>query len=136
MNYLVLDASTAIGWMVDTPAPPIALRARRLLQSGAIGVVPDLWYYEVCNALITAERGGRASAQVVSGHIGDVERLAAFLEVSPTTPSALIAAARQSGLTAYDAAYFELALRRNLLLATLDGKMRAAAQKAAIQLLR
>jgi predicted nucleic acid-binding protein len=136
LNYLVLDASTAIGWTVDIPAPPIAVRARRLLQSGTIGVVPDLWYYEVCNALMTAERGSQASAQVVSGHVSDVERLAAFLEVSPTTPSALIAAARQSGLTAYDAAYFELALRRNLPLATLDGKMRAAAQKAGIELLR
>jgi len=135
LNYLVLDASTAIGWMVDTPRPRIALRALHLLQSGTIGVVPDLWYYEVCNALIMAERRRHASAQVVSGHVGDIERLAAFLEVSPTTPSALVAAARQSGLTAYDAAYFELALRRSLPLATLDGKMRAAAQRAGVELL-
>jgi predicted nucleic acid-binding protein len=122
--------------MVDQPTPRTAERALHLLQSGTIGVVPDLWYYEVCNALMTAERSGRASIQIVSGHISDIERLAAFLEVSPTTPSALIAAARQSGLTAYDAAYFELALRRSLPLATLDSKMRAAAQKAGIDLLR
>ncbi len=125
-----------MGWMVDTPAPRMALRALQLLQSGTIGVVPDLWYYEVCNALVTAERQGRASAQLVSSHVSDIERLAAFLEVGPTTPAALIAAARQSGLTAYDAAYFELALRRNLPLATLDDKMRAAAQRAGIELLR
>ncbi len=136
MTYLVLDASIPIGWMVDAPAPRLALRALHLLQSGTIGVVPDLWYYEVSNALIMAERRGRASAQVVSSHVSDIERLAAFLELSPTTPSALVAAARQSGLTAYDAAYFELALRRNLPLATLDDKMRAAAQKAGIELLR
>jgi len=48
----------------------------------------------------------------------------------------LIAAARLSGLTAYDAAHFDLALRRNLPLATLDDTMRAAAQKAGIELLR
>ena len=136
MNYLVLDASIPIGWMVDAPAPPLALRALHLLQSGTIGVVPDLWYYEVSNALIMAERRGRASAQVVSSHLSDIERLAAFLELSPTTPSALVAAARQSGLTVYDAAYFELALRRNLPLATLDDKMRAASQRAGIALLR
>ena len=99
-------------------------------------MVPDLWHYEVLNALITAERRGRASAQVVSSHVSDIERLAAFLELSPSTPSALVAAARLSGLTAYDVAYFELALRRNLPLATLDNKMRAAAQKAGIELLR
>lgn len=136
MNYLVLDASIAIGWMVDAPVSRLALRTLHLLQSGTIGVVPDLWYYEVANALIMAERRGRASAQVVSSHVSDIERLAAFLEVSPSTPSALVAAARQSGLTVYDAAYFELALRRNLPLATLDDRMRVAAQKAAIDLLR
>jgi predicted nucleic acid-binding protein len=136
LNYLVLDASTALGWMIDAPAPLVSLRALHLLQSGTIGVVPELWYYEVSNALIMAERRGRATAQLVSAHGDDIERLAAFLEVSPTTPSALIAAARQSGLTAYDAAYFELALRRNLPLATLDDKLRAAAQKAGVELLR
>jgi predicted nucleic acid-binding protein len=136
LNYLVLDASTALGWMVDAPAPLVSLRALHLLQSGTIGVVPDLWYYEVSNALIMAERRGRATAQLVAAHVDDIERLAAFLEVSPTTPSALVAAARQSGLTAYDAAYFELALRRNLPLATLDDKLRAAAQKAGVELLR
>ena len=136
MNYLVLDASIPIGWMVDAPAPRLALRALHLLQSGTIGVVPDLWYYEVSNALIMAERRGRASAQVVSSHVSDIERLAAFLELSPTTPSALVVAARQSGLTVHDAAYFELALRRNLPLATLDDKMRVASQKAGIAVLR
>ena len=136
MNYLVLDASTALGWMIDAPAPLVSLRALHLLQSGTIGVVPELWYYEVSNALIMAERRGRATAQLVAAHVDDIERLAAFLEVSPTTPSALVAAARQSGLTAYDAAYFELALRRNLPLATLDDKLRAAAQKAGVELLR
>lgn len=136
MNYLVLDASTALGWMIDAPAPLVSLRALHLLQSGTIAVVPDLWYYEVSNALIMVERRGRATAQLVSAHLNDIERLAAFLDVSPTTPSVLVAAARQSGLTAYDAAYFELALRRNLPLATLDDKLRAAAQRAGIELLR
>jgi len=136
LNYLVLDASTALGWMVDAPAPLVSLRALHLLQSGTIGVVPELWYNEVSNALIMAERRGRATTQLVSAHLDDIERLAAFLEASPTTPSAFIAAARQSRLTANDAAYFELALRRNLPLATLDDKLRAAAQKAGIELLR
>ena len=136
MNRLVLDASTAIGWMVDDPSPRLSLHVLGLLQSGAVAVVPELWYYEVTNALMMAERRGRASAQLVSSHISDIERLAAFLELSPTTPSALAAATRQSGLTVYDAAYFELALRQNLPLATLDKKMRAAAQKAGIELVK
>jgi len=31
-------------------------------QAGTVAVVPDLWYYEVTNALVMAERRGRASA--------------------------------------------------------------------------
>jgi len=121
--------------MVDKPSPPTALHALHFLQSGTIGVVPELWYYEISNALMVAERRGRATAALVSAHLQDIERLAAFLEVGAATPSALVGAARQSGLTVYDAAYFELALRRSLPLATVDLKLRAAAQKAGIELL-
>jgi len=135
LKCLVIDASVTVAWMVEK-ASPVALRALELIQSGTIAVVPDLWYYEVCNSLITAERTGRATAEVVTLLVADIERLAEFLEASPTSPSLLVAAARQSGLTAYDAAYWELARRRRLPLATLDAEMRAAAQKAGIEVLR
>ena len=42
------------------------------------------------------------------------------------------AAATRYGLTAYDAAYVELAAREGLMLATLDAAMRAAAEQAGI----
>jgi predicted nucleic acid-binding protein len=42
------------------------------------------------------------------------------------------AAARRYGLTAYDAAYVELASREGLRLATLDSRMRSAAAKAGV----
>lgn len=42
------------------------------------------------------------------------------------------AAAGRYGLTAYDAAYVELAAREGLALATLDGRMRDAALKAGV----
>jgi hypothetical protein len=83
---LLLDASIAIGWMVDKPTPGAAVRAIHLLQSGTVGIVPDLWYYEVSNARIMAERRGRASAQIVSSHIGDIECLAAFFGIQPNYP--------------------------------------------------
>jgi predicted nucleic acid-binding protein len=116
-------------------SPAVALRAMQLLQSGTIGVVPDLWYYEVCNSLVTAERKGRAAEQAATSLVAALGQLAAFVEASPTTPSLLVTAARQSGLTAYDASYWELAHRRRLPLATLDARMRSAAQKAGIQAL-
>ena len=135
MKHLVIDASLTVAWMLEE-APPLALRAMHLIQSGTIAVVPDLWYYEVCNSLITTERKGITAEQVVTALVADLERLAEFLEASPTTPSLLVTAARQSGLTAYDAAYWELARRRRLPLATLDARMRTAAQKAGIEILK
>lgn len=62
MKYLVIDASVTVAWMVEE-ASPVALRTLELIQIGTIAVVPDLWYYEVCNSLITAERKVRAAAQ-------------------------------------------------------------------------
>ncbi len=43
--------------------------------------------------------------------------------------------ARAYSLSAYDAAYFELAMRRGVQLATLDDKMKAAAAAAGVPLL-
>ena len=63
------------------------------------GVVLDLWYYE--DSLLSAERKERAASLVAH-----LERLAEFFEATPTTPSLLVSAARQSGLTACDGAYW------------------------------
>jgi predicted nucleic acid-binding protein len=41
--------------------------------------------------------------------------------------------AREYGLSAYDAAYLELSIRHGAPLATLDGKLQKAAQKAGIE---
>lgn len=46
-----------------------------------------------------------------------------------------VALAERHGLTVYDAAYLELALRRELPLATLDRELRAAANSEKVQLL-
>ena len=48
--------------------------------------------------------------------------------------SALLALARGHGLTAYDAAYLDMALRTGLPLATLDGRLAAAAKAAGVVL--
>jgi predicted nucleic acid-binding protein len=45
---------------------------------------------------------------------------------------AALAIAREHGLSAYDAAYLELAIRADARLATLDKALRAAARKAGV----
>jgi predicted nucleic acid-binding protein len=130
---LVVDASVSGGWFIGDEASPLTDAAlSAVVRSGA--TVPVLWSYEMANLLVLAERRGRISRQdVVRVH----EALAA-LPISFDEPSAarglpsLTRLARDHGLTAYDAAYLELAQRRGSELATRDSALREAARRAGV----
>lgn len=99
-------------------------------------VVPSLWRLEVANGLLGAVRRGRLA----------VERRDALLEallemdiaIDAETDlhawSGTVRLAEAHGLTAYDAAYLELAQRRRLPLATLDAALAQAAREAGVAL--
>lgn len=121
----VLDSSVALAWLLpdETNANTDGL-ADRLEQATAH--VPQIWPLEVANALIMARRRGR---------ITDAERdqcvaalFALPIEVDHSTGAEGLASvlriARRHGLTSYDTAYIELALRCGLPLATLDSRLR------------
>jgi predicted nucleic acid-binding protein len=96
-------------------------------EAGAFA--PGLWPLEALNGLLVTERRGRLDAS-------RRQRLAGFLHALPisldgetasqawTTTAGLAA---RFALSAYDAAYLELAQRHHLPLATLDRDLRAAA---------
>jgi predicted nucleic acid-binding protein len=118
-----LDNSLALTWR--TPAT-IAL-LERVAESGALA--PGLWPLEAMNGLLVAERRGRLDP-------GRRHRLAGFLRALPISLddetasqawSATIGLAERFALSAYDAAYLELAERHRLPLASLDRDLRAAA---------
>ena len=132
-DIVVLDASFVLRYVLHTDAarpPPAGLQALRDCEM----VVPALWNAEVANALLQAERRGAASA----ARIGDA--LSAILALSPGVDTQIVdvvrnlECARAYGLSAYDAQYFELALRRRAALATYDAEMIAAAPRAGIRL--
>jgi len=54
----VLDASVTLGWHLTRPNPNEALLAQEALHGTMIhgALVPYLWYPEVANALVIAER--------------------------------------------------------------------------------
>jgi predicted nucleic acid-binding protein len=137
LRAFVLDASVTLGWMLDRPVPPRAALARRLITAGEVPVVPILWRHEVSNAVVMAERRGRLTAGQVKTLTADLEEFSDGVEVDPASAriSVLIETARRANLTVYDAAYLELAARRNLPLATLDDKLREAARQAGLDLI-
>jgi predicted nucleic acid-binding protein len=136
LRAFVLDASIALGWMLDRPLPPRAAQARKFIIAGAIPVVPSLWRHEVSNAVVMSERRGRLTADQVKTLTADLEEFSDAVQVDPLMVrlSVLIEAARRTSLTVYDAAYLELASRRKLPLATLDDGLREAARRAGLEL--
>jgi predicted nucleic acid-binding protein len=137
LKAFVLDASTALGWMLDRPVPAGASQARNLIIAGARPVVPALWRYEVANAIVIAERRGRLTASQVGTLAADLEEFSHAVEVDPlmVRASVLIETAQRTRLTVYDAGYLELASRRKLPLATLDEKLREAARRDGLALI-
>lgn len=134
---LVLDASLAISWYFDderTPAGEAILD--RVSDEGA--VVPALWRYEVANGLQMAVRRKRIGAAYRDASLADLRLLPITIERSgdDVVWTAMIGFADRFGLTIYDAAYIELALRQDLPLATGDRAMRNAARVLKIELIR
>ncbi|MHB8973416.1 MAG: type II toxin-antitoxin system VapC family toxin [Pirellulaceae bacterium] len=118
---LVLDCSMAMAWcFADEGTQGTAEIQDRLVAEAAI--VPGHWFLEVANVLALAEKRQRISAADV---VQFVKLLAAFdiqvdNEFSARAFDHILPLSRGHGLTTYDAAYLDLAIRRQLPLASLD----------------
>ena len=89
--------------------------------------MPRVWWYELRNALLMNERRGRISTQQVSDTLADSLELGIAID-DEHDGSLILDLARRFELTIYDAAYLEVAFRRSLPLATLDQRLRGAAE--------
>ena len=130
MTALVLDASIAIAWtFADERTPDVLAVFERVLEEGAM--VPTIWRLEVANVMRTALRRGRCDEDFVDRSLSRLGRLG--IEVDEDTHVHAWGGTRKlsvhHGLTLYDAAYLELALRRGRPLATLDVELRHAARR-------
>lgn len=97
-------------------------------------IVPANWPAEMANVLLMAERRGRTRPGDAEAALDAIGRLPIRIDIGATS-SRLLRAARASRLSAYDAAYLELALREGVPLATFDRQLAAAARKSGVELL-
>ncbi len=127
---VVLDASAVVGLALDGEASDAA---QRMLDHTVAhgGVVPTLFWYELRNALLMAERRGRATPDGVAAFLADVALLPIAVDDLPRD-AVVLQLARQHGLTVYDATFLELAMRIGAPLATLDAALRVAAGRAGV----
>ena len=128
---LVVDASVSAAWFLPDEATD---ETRAVLHATATHDVwvPALWAIETANLLLAAHRRKRISAderQRVATSAGGLRLSVDREAVSVTTLEQL---GTRYALTAYDAAYLELALRRRLPLATRDKALSAAMAEAGV----
>lgn len=131
----VVDASVTLTWCFEDETTEGSQALLRRLFSER-GIAPGHWPLEVANALLSAERRDRlaegrlASARSVLGSL-PVDVVSLDLEAALAT----LDMARTFELTAYDAAYLELARTRGLGLATFDQRLAAACRTVGVPLI-
>ena len=120
----------ALAWCFADEQEPYAVAVLKLLENRT-GIVPSVWPLEVVNALVNAERRGRLQPARTAELIAEVAKLG--IEVDSHTSShpwkETLTLARRYGLSVYDAAYLELAIRESLPLATLDKALAKVARR-------
>jgi len=92
-------------------------------------VVPALWFTEVANGLLVAERRNRTDFPKAARFLNELAALPIAQDgVSPSVVRReVLALARRYSLTAYGATYLELPLRTGRTLATSDRQLADAA---------
>ena len=127
----VVDASVSAAWFLPDEATPATEAA---LQATAVQDVwvPALWLLEMSNLLLSAQRRKRISAEKRRELAAAAAALRIKVDREPVAITALDEIAARHGLSAYDAAYLELALRRGLPLATRDDALLVAMARAGV----
>ena len=132
MKPPVLDSSVTVAWVLgDEPSARADAVLEEVTKSG--GVAPALWWVEVRNALVIAERKGRLTQEDTAAAVQAIDALGVHLDQAPDNDS-LLRLVRTHGLTAHDAMYLELSIRQQRPLATLDRRLNTAAQAEGITL--
>jgi predicted nucleic acid-binding protein len=135
MAEIVIDSSVAMSWCFPDENAPYARAVLRVLPTLG-GVVPSLWPLELANSLVVAERRSRLTEADSNRFVVLVDSLT--ISIDAETPvrakHQTLSLARAHNLSAYDASYLELAMRRGLPLATLDQRLRNAAAAVGVQL--
>ena len=134
MSRFVLDASVTLCWCFENQATIYTEAVFEMLAGGEEASVPFVWPIEVANVLVTAERRKDLNSSQVTSF---TEALSAWPIQVDTVGldrafQQILSAARLYRLSAYDAAYLELAIREGLPLATLDNGLRRAANAAGV----
>ncbi len=132
----VIDSSVAMAWCFEDETTQRTEALLDRLETDP-AVVPLHWSLEVANVLRSAVRKGRLTKSAAAEKLSALASLP--IRYDTLTHQLAFTATWQlvqkHGLTSYDAAYLELAVRLGAPLATNDEELIAAAKKAGVALL-
>jgi predicted nucleic acid-binding protein len=133
----VLDNSVAMCWLLNDGRPADVAYALNVLDAlkATPAIVPNLWALEAANVVAKAEARGLVNEARTQAFVATLTRLniATDKAMASHALGETLNLARRYKLSAYDAAYLELAMREALPLATLDADLEKAAKKAGVK---
>lgn len=137
MSGIVIDASVALAWGFPDEASDYADQVLVALAGQTI-LVPAIWATEITNAVLVAERRRRIRQPEIRRFVELLGDLTVVMDSQTVTDSVsnIAPLGREYGLSAYDAAYLDVAMRHGAPLATLDRDLRKAGHEAGIEIFR
>ncbi len=139
MAEFVLDASIAFSWCFPGDPSEDTPYSRHVLLKLATenAVVPEIWAFEIANSIfVSLNKRKRISQTQIDEYLRLLKTLPIRVEPNGLWMNVdLESRARKWNLSAYDAAYLGLALRRNLPLATADDALKLVATAEGIHIL-
>lgn len=131
-----LDCSVTLAWCFEDEATTYTESILNCLKRNSHAKVPPIWRLEVINVLLLAERKNRINTLIANNFKNTLTVLP--IEVDSSADERIFDTVYELGrelkLTAYDAAYLEIALREKIPVATLDAALIRAAKKINIEI--
>jgi len=132
---LVVDSSAICALFFEDETAPESEQLLEQLEAGGVWV-PGLFLWEVANVLLMAERRQRINQAERAEALQLVESLG--LQIDQADPAVAwhdgLQLAAQTGLTSYDAAYLELAMRLGTPLASRDRALQQCCRNVGVKL--
>jgi len=132
----VLDNSVVTGWYLPEQASAYTEAIARQLQNDR-ALVPPLWQLELANVLKTACTKGKLQINQARQILDLLGQLPIEVDTGAIPGQRqLFELAMRYGLSSYDTAYLELAMRHGLPLATRDELLKLAAHAAGVDIVQ
>jgi predicted nucleic acid-binding protein len=119
-----------MSWCFEDESDAVSATVLERLE-GATAHVPAIWPFEVANVLVVAMRRRRIVRAAAEHFLALLDELPIVIDRGPAA-SEVFRLASELGLSSYDAAYIELAVRTGLPLATRDDRVTEAAGRIGV----